>query len=192
MQEEKIRYADMDLLLFGTVGAQGAVEIAKEGRKTLAETLPEDFLDEIEEWQWEARPDCAWEELGIRKVWPVGEGGLFAALWYMAKETKTGFRLDLRAVPSRQETIEVCEVFDLNPYQLMSGGTYLAAAENGNEVLWRCRQRQIPAALIGKLSRDQDKAIYQEDSIRYLDRPKEDELLGFRKNMQRKAETKPC
>ncbi|MBR5475160.1 MAG: hypothetical protein IKU83_07110 [Lachnospiraceae bacterium] len=184
MKEEKVRYAGMDLLMFGSVGAEGTMAITKEGRSVLEKTLPEDFLDEICEWHTEAKPECAWEELGATRVWPVGEGGLFAALWQMALDTGAGFRIDLKQLPMRQETIEVCEVFDLNPYQLASAGSYLVVVENGNEALWLCRKKGIKATLIGKLSADHDKAIYNEDNIRFLDRPKPDELLRFRELMK--------
>ncbi len=180
MREEKIKYAGMDLVMLGTVGAEGTAAIVREGRDVLARTLPEDFLDEIAGWRWEAAPDCSWEELGAVQVWPVGEGGIFAALWQLALDTKTGFRVDLKSLPIRQETIEVCEVFDLNPYQLASAGSYVAAVHNGNDMLWRCRQKGMAVTLIGKLSDDHDKAIYNEENIRFLDRPKPDELIRFR------------
>ena len=184
MKEEKVRYAGMDLIMFGTVAAEGTIAIAKEGREILLRALPEDYLDEIDEWTQEAKPDCNWEELGAKRVWPIGEGGLFAALWQMALDAGCGFRMDLKQLPMRQETIEVCEVFDLNPYQLASAGSYLVAAENGNDVMWLCRKKGIQATLIGKLSKDQDKAIYNEENIRFLDRPKPDELLRFREMMK--------
>ena len=184
MKEEKIRYAGMDVVMFGTVGAEGAAAIAREGRSVLERTLPEDMLDEMLDWQWEAKPDCTWDELGAKRVWPIGEGGLFAALWQMSLDTGTGFQIDLKQLPMRQETIEVCEVFDLNPYQLASAGSYLVAAANGNDMLWLCRQKGLRATLIGKLSGDHDKAIYNEDNIRFLDRPKPDEWLRFREMMK--------
>lgn len=181
MQEEKKQYAGMDLLVFGWVGGRGTVEIVKEGRAVLSRTLPEDFLEEITEWQMPTEPD--WQALGAERVWSVGEGGLFAALWQMALDTGCGFRLDLKALPLRQETIEVCEVFDLNPYQL-DAGCYLVLAPHGNDMLWRCRQLGLalgaPLTLVGKLAADRDKAIYNGENIRYLDRPKPDELGRFR------------
>ena len=48
----------------------------------------------------------------------VGEGGIFAALYRLAKEADTGLVVDLKAMPVRQETIEICEYYKLNPYQL--------------------------------------------------------------------------
>ena len=42
-----------------------------------------------------------------------------------------GFEVDLYRIPVRQETIEVCERYELNPYRLLSSGCVLAAADNG-------------------------------------------------------------
>ena len=42
--------------------------------------------------------------------------GFLSALWKMAEASEVGLEADFRKVPIRQETIEVCEIFDLNPY----------------------------------------------------------------------------
>ena len=40
----------------------------------------------------------------------VGEGGIFAALYRLAKEADTGLVVDLKAMPVRQETIEIVNI----------------------------------------------------------------------------------
>ena len=44
---------------------------------------------------------------------------------------RQGLEIDLKAIPIRQETVEVCEQFHLNPYQLISSGSMLMAAPDG-------------------------------------------------------------
>ncbi len=48
----------------------------------------------------------------------LGEGGVLAGLWKMAEASEIGLFADLRKIPVRQETIEICERFNLNPYKL--------------------------------------------------------------------------
>ena len=41
----------------------------------------------------------------------VTEGGIFGALWEMAEASGVGLEIDLKKIPIRQETVEVCEFF---------------------------------------------------------------------------------
>ena len=52
---------------------------------------------------------------------PVSEGGIFSALWRMAEELKTGLLIDIKKIPLRQETIEILELYDINPYYAQIG-----------------------------------------------------------------------
>lgn len=60
------------------------------------------------------------------------------------------FEIDLKKIPVRQETIEICEFFGLNPYELISGGSMLMAAEDGNQLVHELEKAGIPAAVIRK------------------------------------------
>ena len=86
---------------------------------------------------------------------------------------------DLRKIPVRQETIEICERFDLNPYRLFSEGALLIGTQNGAELELFCRQKGIPAAVIGKAVKGNDRLLYSGENCRYLERPAEDELTKF-------------
>ena len=80
----------------------------------------------------------------------VTEGGIFGALWEMAEASGVGLEIDLKKIPVRQETIEVCEFFGINPYQLISSGCMLMAAEDGNLLVRELEKAGIPATIIGK------------------------------------------
>ena len=71
----------------------------------------------------------------------VGEGGIFAALYRLAKEADTGLVVDLKAMPVRQETIEICEYYKLNPYQLASTGNILMICDDGGST-GRCASKR--------------------------------------------------
>ena len=42
----------------------------------------------------------------------------------MAEASQVGLEMDFTKVPIRQETIEICEIFDVNPYKLQSGNYF--------------------------------------------------------------------
>ena len=48
---------------------------------------------------------------GVSAMHDVTEGGIFGALWEMAEASGVGLEIDLKKIPIRQETVEVCEVF---------------------------------------------------------------------------------
>ena len=60
------------------------------------------------------------QEKEVVSVHDVREGGIFAALWEMAAAANVGLSIDLKNIPIKQHTIEVCEYFNLNPYLLHS------------------------------------------------------------------------
>ena len=64
-------------------------------------------------------------QAGASALYAMGEGGFLSALWKVAEASQVGLTVDFRKVPVRQETIEVCEIFDLNPYKLCSHGSVL-------------------------------------------------------------------
>ncbi|MBP5733586.1 MAG: hydrogenase maturation factor, partial [Lachnospiraceae bacterium] len=80
--------------------------------------------------------------------------------------------VDLKKIPVRQETIEVCEVCGVNPYEMRSGGSLLVTAEDGEKVANALEAEGIPAVVIGKLTEGSDRIILNEEEVRYLDRPK--------------------
>lgn len=50
----------------------------------------------------------------------------------MAEASGIGLEVDLKSIPIRQETVELCEAFRLNPYLLISSGCMLMAAPDGH------------------------------------------------------------
>ena len=111
----------------------------------------------------------------------VREGGIFAGLWELAASAGTGIDIALKNIPIRQHTIEVCEFFRLNPYMLRSGGTLLMVSANGERAAAALCEAGIPAAVIGRTTGNNDKIIRYDDEVRYLEPPKEDELLQYYK-----------
>ena len=106
----------------------------------------------------------------------VSGGGIFAALWELAEKTGVGLTVDLKKIPIRQETIEVCEFFGISPYELLSGGALLMTTGNGEELVQALAAEQIPATVIGKITADNDRVVINEEERRFLERPKSDEI----------------
>lgn len=102
----------------------------------------------------------------------IGEDGFLAALWKIAEVSQVGLHADLRKIPIRQETIEICECFDVNPYEAPSGSAFLAGFTHAHAFLEECEREGIPACLIGTTNAGNDRLLYSGDTCRYLDRPR--------------------
>lgn len=172
--------AGQDILLAGWIGIEGMLRVAGERERELRERFTPSFIRQIKSYDGEIagfRKIAAAEEAGISFIRQITEGGIFAALWRLSQETGLGMELDLKKIAVRQETIEVCEYFRLNPYQLTSGGSFLMLAEHGGAAAEALRQKGIAAAVIGQLNGGNDKVIRNGEDMRYIDRPAPDELM---------------
>lgn len=106
----------------------------------------------------------------------VSSGGIFAALWELGQMTGCGMEVNLKAIPIRQESVEITDVFDVNPYLLASAGALLIATRDGSLMVDALEKEGIPSAIIGKLTSGNDRIIINEDETRFLDLPQSDEI----------------
>ena len=106
----------------------------------------------------------------------AGEGGIMTALWDYFDGFGLGFEMELRRLPILQETVEVCEVFDVNPYRLQSEGCALLTAANGGVLVSKLEKKGIHAVVLGRTQTGIKRQIYNGGIETFLDRPKPDEL----------------
>ena len=100
-----------------------------------------------------------------------------AALWEFAESSDVGMEVDLKKMSIKQETVEVCEYFHLNPYQLTSAGSVLIATDRGEELVSKFAEKGIQATVLGRTTVDKARVILGGEEKRFLDRPAADELL---------------
>lgn len=170
--------ADLDLVVAGTVGREGAAMLAAEYAKRLEERYAPSYIEAakhlFDDGSMTAVADILQEKEAV-SVHDVREGGIFAALWEMAAAANVGLSVDLKEIPIKQHTIEVCEYFNLNPYMLRSGGTLLLACANGARIVEQLQKAGVAAAVIGQTTSGNDRLIRYDDEARFLEPPKMDE-----------------
>ena len=94
----------------------------------------------------------------------------------MCEGAGVGLEADLRKIPIRQETIEICEIYGWNPYCLLSGGSMLIAAGDGQALVSELEKAQILATVIGRTTDKRDKILNNGEECRFLDKPAQDEI----------------
>jgi len=172
--------AGRDIVLTKWIGMEGTLRILRKEWESLSERFVAAFLQGIEGWQdlLIARKEVEIaRECGVKVIRQVTGGGIFAALWDLAAETGSGLEVKLDHMPIRQETVELCEHFRINPYQLTSSGCMLMLAKDGGRLAGILKGSGINAAVLGRITDGRDKVIYRGEEKRFLDRPAPDELL---------------
>ncbi len=171
-----------DIIVTGFIALEGTARLAKEQWEKLSRTLPEEFLsDAVGFLNYMTRvPEAAVAiRHGATAMLTVKDGGIMTALWELAGYYGRGMRVKLRDIPVKQETIEICEVLEVNPYHLLSGGCALLTADNGYRLCEELHELGFDAAVIGRTMPDLDKAIINGDSVGFLNRPQTDEYIRF-------------
>ena len=169
----------MDIVVSKWIGIEGTVILAKERERELRGRYATTFIDrskDLDAYISVLSEAAVAARSGVSAMHDVTEGGIFGALWEMAEASGVGLEIDLKKIPVRQETIEICEFFGLNPYELISGGSMLMAAEDGNQLVHELEKAGIPAAVIGKAMAGNDRVLRNEEERRFLEPPKPDEL----------------
>ena len=169
----------MDIIATKWVGIEGTVILAREREKELLERYSATFIDrakDLDAYICVLSEAAVAARSGVSAMPDVTEGGIFGALWEMAEASGVGLEIDLKKIPIRQETIEICEFFGLNPYELISSGCMLMAASDGNHLVRELEKEGIPAVVIGKATEGNNRILLNEEETRFLEPPKTDEL----------------
>ena len=173
----------MDIVATKWVGLEGTAILAKEKEEELRVRYAQPFIDKAKTFaQWMSIiPEAAVAtSSGASAMHDVSEGGVFGALWELAQSAGVGLEIDLKKIPIRQETIEICEFFDVNPYKLLSGGCLLIATEDGNGLVMELEMENIPAVVIGKATDNNDRVLLNDEERRFLETTQTDELYSIR------------
>lgn len=172
--------AGQELVVTKWIGLEGSSILAKEKEEILQRQLPNEIIETAKRFDEKLSvvPDSKVAmEIGASAMHDMTEGGIFGALWEMAAASGVGLTVDLKKIPLRQETIEICEVFDINPYMLISSGSLLIGTNHGYQLVQELEQAGIHAAVIGYATEGNDRIVVNGEERRYLEPPKTDELF---------------
>lgn len=168
-----------DIVVTKWVGLEATSILAKEKEEELLKRFNPELIHTAQDFDrylsvvQDARIAHAF---GVSAMHDITEGGVFGALWEMAEGSGVGLDADLKAIPIRQETVEICEYFGLNPYQIMSSGSMMIATDDGHGLVMELQKAGIHAAVVGRATDGNDRVLRNGEDVRYLDRPQTDEL----------------
>lgn len=178
MQADKVK-PGMDILMTKWAGIEGTTIIAHEGEHLLKTYYHPDLVTKAKSFNQYlsiVKESQIAMEFDVYAMHDVTEGGIFGALWELGEKINLGLTVDQSKIPLQQETIEICEYFDLNPYMLIGSGSLLIVTENGHEMVDAMKEAGILATVIGKVDEGNHKRIKFEETYRSIVPPKSDEL----------------
>lgn len=175
--------AGQDIVVTKHIGMSGIRTLIDCKRNEILKVYPEEIinkaLDDESQLLVAKEAELFMKESEVGAMHDVSEGGIFGALWDMAEYSGVGLEIDLRQIPVKQEIIEICELFNVNPYILDSMGCLLMTCENGCDIINMLHQNGIEAAVIGKVTSGNDRIIHNSEEDRFLGLPEQDEIYRF-------------
>lgn len=116
---------------------------------------------------------------GVTALHDPTEGGVATAIWEMAEASSLGIEVDESSVPIRDETREICRVYDINPLGLIASGALLAAADPAHRdaILEAGRAINVPVSHIGSFQHlDSGRTLRTRNGVEPLPRFDADEI----------------
>lgn len=167
-----------DVVLTGFAGLEGTSIIANDFEEYLKTKVDKDTIDRakglIEDISVLKAAKIA-RDFGVTAMHDVTEGGVLGALWEIAEAAGKGIHIIKENIPILKETIEVCKVFNIDAYKLISSGSLVVTCKNGEDLCKKFIENGINARVVGKII-EYEKIVESNNKIEELEQPYSDEI----------------
>lgn len=147
--------AGQDVIMTKWAGTEGTAILAKEWEEGLKAYLSEEELKMAREMKnylsVEKESEIAFEH-GATAMHDATEGGILGAVWEVAECSGLGVDVYVENIPVKEETKKICKVMGIDYLGLISSGTMIIAADDGDKLVEKLQETGIEAAVIGKLT----------------------------------------
>ena len=170
---------DRSIVVAGNIGMAGTVILADNGMEELLTRFSREYTDKAIDVcsRVDAREIIRiCRKTGAEYIRPLSETGIFGGLWEMSQTEDVGFDVYIKNIPILQETVEVANFFDVNPYEMLSTGAVLATVKDADALTNALMTAGISAYVIGSTNKSNDKLIINEDEKRFLTAPGQDPI----------------
>ena len=159
-----------DILIIGTIAADTALNLIATRKSDLRKTLSERYINESNQRLMliNSINKEIFAQVDADYIQEVSDYGIFGGLWDYAEKRKTGIEIDLLCIPIDQATVEICEIFDINPYTSLSRNVYIMSVKSGYDACKILEKNGICATVVGKEIQSRDRVIISGDERRYL------------------------
>ena len=160
-----------EIVLSKWTGLKGTAEIAGKRTREIGDYFSPYFLETVlgfkQYFSVETEERIA-REYGASYIKETGECGIYGALWEMAESSGVGITVYLRDIPIRQETVEIANLLDFDPYLLLSGGSLLFTVKSSYGLIRALKDEGINAQVIGTVNDSNDRVVINNGIRRFL------------------------
>ena len=160
----------MQICMYGYAGDIGAEDLASKNIEKMKERFSPSFIrDYILKDNAGSNEKCICingseyipDEIIDSEIYLQIKDGVYQTLWTLGEMLASGLEVEQLKIPIKQETIEICEILDISPYEIPSRG-YVYVMPDG----------EIPLIgnVIGKTRFDNDRVIIMKEVTRFLNK----------------------
>lgn len=118
-------------------------------------------------------------KFGATSMHDITEGGLLGALYEVAMASNKGFEIYKDKLPVLEVTKKVAREFSIDYLRLISSGSMIITARDGNKIINELSNRGINAKIIGKITKS--RGILVANGVKLeVEEPKRDELFNIK------------
>ena len=169
----KKNITEKGIIITGCIASSITAELAGRHKDELLARYPSYLVDKMLE---SADADMKNERNIAEKydcgIFGMDESGFLETLWNMAEVYESGLMIDMKKVPIRQETVEVCEILDLDPYAMASKGCLMLVTDHALQLASELKKSGAGAEIIGYLTKGKARILTYGERTRYLDKPR--------------------
>lgn len=171
------KLSELDVVITGFVGIAGTCILAGEKKEELLKRYSPVFIEnayDMDGFLNKRLPEDLKTPIFYRH--DISSGGVFRALWEAAAGAEVGISAELKKIPIKQETVEICNFLDVNPYEMLSGGAQILFTTDGESLVSELEEAGINAVTVGRTNAGKDRVITNDGEVRYLSLPESEAL----------------
>lgn len=146
-----------DIIMTKWAGLEGTAILANEYEALLTKQLGIDVVTagkKLGDYLSVVPESLVARKCGVTSMHDVTEGGILGALWEVAECADVGMTIYMDAIPVRDETQQICDLFGISPYQLISSGCMIMTTFEGQKCLEALDEIGVTANIIGTITKE--------------------------------------
>ncbi len=161
-------------------GLEGVAIIARDLEEKLKDKVSYDIIKSAQEFSKDisvVKEGILASSVGVHSMHDVTEGGIFGALWELAEASGLGIEVYEDNINIREETMQICKLFSINPMRLISSGVMVITVSQDKKDLMveAFNSEGMDITEIGKIIKE-GRIVVKGDKLIDLEPPYVDEL----------------
>jgi len=144
-----------DIIITKWAGLEGTAVIANDNEGYLNGELGEELVMSAKAFKNSisvVKEALIAASLGASCMHDATEGGVLGAIWEICDCSGVGCEIDESLIPVREETKAIADIANIDPLRLISGGTLILTAFDGEKIINALEEENISAKIIGKMA----------------------------------------